>query len=80
LSGFNRKYIDEAVKFYLDRGIDPMIISGIFGNISKESDWNPLANSKDNGLGDFYGLVQMSPDMRKEVKRVYGKVDANTTH
>lgn len=80
LSGFNKRYIDDAVKFYLDRGVDPMIMSGIFGNISQESSWNPLASSKDNGLGDFYGLVQMSPDMRKEVKRAYGKVDANTTH
>lgn len=80
LSGFNKRYIDDAVKFYLDRNVDPIIISGIFGNISQESGWNPLANSKENGLGDFYGLVQMSPNMRKEVKRVYGKVDANTTH
>lgn len=80
LSGFNKKYIDEAVDFWLSRGADPTLISGIFGNISQESGWNPLASSKSSGLGDFYGLVQMSKDMRNEVKRVYGKVDSKTTH
>lgn len=80
LSGFNKKYIDEAVDFWLNRNVDPMLISGIFGNISAESDWNPLSNANANNLGDFYGLVQMSKDMRKEVKRVYGKVDSKSTH
>jgi aryl-phospho-beta-D-glucosidase BglC (GH1 family) len=53
-----------------------MFISGILGNMSQESGFNPDSI----GPGGFYGTVQMSNDMVKEVRRAYGKVDHKTTN
>lgn len=76
IGGKNRQLVDDTIDYFLSAGIDPMLISGIVGNIAQESRFDPNAV----GPGGFKGTVQMSEDMAKEINRVYGKVDAYTTN
>ena len=78
-SSLNSQYryvIDDTIKYLKDQGWNNMAISGVLGNMSQESEFNPYAV----GPGGFSGTVQMSSDMANEIKRVYGKVDYKTTN
>ena len=76
LSGKHRHIIDDTVDYMLGQGVDPILISGILGNMAQESMFDPDSV----GPGGFAGTVQMSSDMAKEIKRAYGKVDYKTTN
>ncbi len=68
IGGKNKQTVDDVIVYFLGAGVDPMLISGIVGNMAQESRFDP--NAFDGT--QYAGLAQMSEDMRKEVKRVYG--------
>ena len=72
--GKNSKIVDDTIDHLLDMGLDPIQVAGIAGNISQESMFNPNAVDSTG----YRGLVQMSPSMRKEVIRAYGKFNPTT--
>ena len=76
ISGKYKYVIDDTIRYLKDQGWSNVAISGVLGNMAQESEFNPAAI----GPGGFSGTVQMSSDMAKEIKRVYGKVDYKTTN
>lgn len=71
LNGKNKQTVNDVIDYFLSAGVNPMLISGIVGNMAQESRFDPNVS---NGA-QSKGLAQMSNDMRKEVKRVYGNTD-----
>lgn len=74
VSGPNKKEVDATIDQLIGYGMSPIHVAGIVGNFAQESLFDPNAK----GVGGFTGIAQMSPDMVKEVKRAYGKVNTKT--
>lgn len=68
IRGRNKQVVDDVIDYFLGTGVDPMLISGIVGNMAQESRFDPNVSDSTSHVG----LAQMSKDMQKEVKRVYG--------
>lgn len=57
---------EQTYNYLIAKGLNPIQVSGIMGNISQESRWNSNSVEKSNGVG--FGLLQWSKGRRQNLE------------